>query len=115
SHGHAAGDEAIRAVARPSRSLIRADDMLFHWGRDEFLLLLFGLAEAEARKRMELLNAPLAKTRLQRVAEPVSISVSYAIADFNKLAELQLAIEQADTAMYQCKQSYKAQRQHKLV
>jgi diguanylate cyclase len=115
SHGHAAGDEAIRAVARAVRSLIRADDMLFRWGGDEFLLLLFGLAEAEARKRMELLNAPLAETRLQRVAAPVSISVSYGIADFNKLTELQQAIEHADSAMYQRKQSCKAQRQHKLV
>ena len=115
SHGHAAGDEAIRAVARSIRSLIRADDMLFRWGGDEFLLLLFGLAEAEARKRMERLNAPLAETRLQRVSEPVSVSVSYGIADFNKLAELQQAIEHADTAMYRRKQSAKQARQEKAV
>ena len=89
--------------------------MLFRWGGDEFLLLLFGLAEAEARKRMERLNAPLAETRLQRVTEPVSVSVSYGIADFNKLAELQQAIEHADTAMYRRKQSAKQARQEKAV
>jgi len=35
------GDKAIRAVARAVRSLIRADDMLFRWGGDEFLVLMF--------------------------------------------------------------------------
>lgn len=93
------------------RSLIRADDMLFRWGGDEFLLLLFGLAEAEARKRMERLNAPLAGTRLHRVAAPVAISVSYGLASFARLADLQQAIEQADSAMYQRKQSAKQQKQ----
>ena len=110
SHGHATGDEAIRAVAHAIRSLIRADDMLFRWGGDEFLLLLFGVAEAGARKRMERLNAPLAETRLQRMNEPVTISVSYGIADFDKLADLQQAIEHADTAMYRRKQSAKQQK-----
>ena len=38
--GHAAGDAAIRAVATAIRSLIRADDLLFRWGGDEFLLVL---------------------------------------------------------------------------
>jgi predicted signal transduction protein with EAL and GGDEF domain len=36
--GHTAGDRVIRAVARAMRSLVRADDMLFRWGGDEFLV-----------------------------------------------------------------------------
>src|SRR6185436_13770238 len=39
--GHTVGDKAIRAVARAMRSLVRADDMLFRWGGDEFLMLMF--------------------------------------------------------------------------
>ncbi|HEX8069598.1 MAG TPA: GGDEF domain-containing protein [Pyrinomonadaceae bacterium] len=110
THGHAAGDEAIRAVASAVRALVRADDMLFRWGGDEFLLLLFGLPEPEARKRMEFLNTPLAETRLQRVAAPVAITVSYGLAGFATLADLQQGIEQADSAMYRRKQDAKAQR-----
>src|SRR5258705_12396420 len=59
--GHSAGDKAIRAVARAMRSLIRADDMLFRWGGDEFLVLLFKLPVNEASRRMMSLNDVLEK------------------------------------------------------
>src|SRR5205085_2726563 len=34
--GHVAGDAVIRATANAVRTLIRADDLLFRWGGDEF-------------------------------------------------------------------------------
>src|SRR5262245_17050548 len=52
SYGHAAGDAVIRAVAKGIRSLIRADDMLFRWGGDEFLVVLFNVYEPHVRKRI---------------------------------------------------------------
>ncbi|HEX6649838.1 MAG TPA: GGDEF domain-containing protein, partial [Pyrinomonadaceae bacterium] len=54
--GHTTGDKAIRAVARATRSLVRADDMLFRWGGDEFLVLMFKLPQPDASRRMEKLN-----------------------------------------------------------
>jgi diguanylate cyclase (GGDEF)-like protein len=83
--------------------------MLFRWGGDEFLLLMFGMPEAEARRRMETLNVTLAKTHLPSLNAPLSISVSHGLVAFNAMIELELAIEQADEAMYRLKQVYKAQ------
>ena len=48
-YGHPAGDAAIRAVASAIRGCIRADDLLFRWGGDEFLVVLFGVDEVETR------------------------------------------------------------------
>src|ERR1041384_3704570 len=59
--GHTTGDKAIRAVARATRSLVRADDMLFRWGGDEFLVLMFKLPQPDASRRMEKLNQILAE------------------------------------------------------
>jgi diguanylate cyclase (GGDEF)-like protein len=112
--GHAAGDAAIRAVARAVRSNIRADDMLFRWGGDEFLLLMFGIPEQEVCRRMETLNSTLADTRLQGHSTPVHVSVSHGVSCFDALAELERAIEQADEAMYRQKQVYKAQAKPQL-
>ena len=100
SWGHTTGDKAIRAVARAMRSLIRADDMLFRWGGDEFLVLMFKLPEEEANRRMEKLNAILAENCRHWTGMPVAVTVSHGVAGFDSLMGLGQAIEAADQAMY---------------
>ena len=101
--GHTAGDKAIRAVARAMRSLVRADDMLFRWGGDEFLLLMFKLPQPEASRRIEKLNKILEENCERWIGEPVKVTVSFGVAGFTSLSDLGQAIEQADKAMYATK------------
>jgi diguanylate cyclase (GGDEF)-like protein len=103
--GHTTGDKAIRAVARAMRSLVRADDMLFRWGGDEFLVLMFKLPQPEASRRMEKLNKILAENNERWIGTHVNVTVSFGVAGFTSLRDLGQAIEQADRAMY-------AQRNH---
>jgi diguanylate cyclase (GGDEF)-like protein len=99
--GHGVGDKAIRAVARAVRSLIRADDMVFRWGGDEFMVLLFKLPEAEGSRRMNSLNDILRENSQRWTGSAVTISVSSGVSGFASLEELREAIERADQAMYQ--------------
>jgi diguanylate cyclase len=105
SFGHHIGDRAIRAVARAVRSLIRADDMLFRWGGDEFLVLMVNLPEVEAVRRMRSLNEILERNSEQWTSAPVKITVSSGVCGFESMKELGAAIEQADKAMYESKQT----------
>jgi diguanylate cyclase (GGDEF)-like protein len=98
--GHTVGDKAIRAVARALRSLVRADDMLFRWGGDEFLILMFNLPESEAQRRMEKLNALLEESSRRWTSVAITVTVSFGVAGFQSLTELGSAIETADKAMY---------------
>ena len=98
--GHSAGDKAIRAVARAMRSLVRADDMLFRWGGDEFLVLMFKLPAAEANRRIETLNGILQENCERWTGMPVTVTVSHGVAGFESLTGLAAAIESADKAMY---------------
>jgi len=98
--GHSAGDRAIRAVARAMRSLVRADDMLFRWGGDEFLVLMFKLPQPEASRRMEKLNKILEENGERWIGMPLTVTVSFGVAGFTSLTDLGQAIEQADKAMY---------------
>jgi diguanylate cyclase (GGDEF)-like protein len=98
--GHTTGDKAIRAVARAMRSLVRADDMLFRWGGDEFLVLMFKLSEEEASRRMKKLNDILEENCRKWTEMPVTVSVSHGVAGFDSLTQLGQAIEAADQAMY---------------
>lgn len=98
--GHSVGDKAIRAVARAMRSLVRADDMLFRWGGDEFMVLMFNLPEAEASRRIEKLNRILEENRDRWLGVELTVTVSYGVAGFESLTDLGEAIETADKAMY---------------
>src|ERR1041385_6600072 len=102
--GHGVGDKAIRAVARAVRSLIRADDMVFRWGGDEFMVLLFKLPVAEATRRMNTLNDILRENSQRWTGSAVTISVSSGVSGFASLEELREAIERADQAMYDGRQ-----------
>jgi len=99
--GHHVGDKVIRAASRAVRSLIRADDMLFRWGGDEFMVLMFKLPLEEASRRMETLNDVLKENAAQWTEAAVSITVSHGVAGFASLTTLAKAIEEADTAMYE--------------
>ncbi len=82
------------------RSLVRADDMLFRWGGDEFLVLMFKLPQPEASRRMEKLNKILEENCERWIGMPLTVTVSFGVAGFTSLTDLGQAIEQADKAMY---------------
>jgi diguanylate cyclase (GGDEF)-like protein len=98
-HGHSAGDAAIRAVATAIRGCIRADDLLFRWGGDEFLVLILGLPEGDARLRLGHVNERLRAVELPD-GQTVAISVSMGFAAFDSAESLDDVIRVADTAMY---------------
>lgn len=103
--GHSAGDKAIRSVARAMRSLIRADDMLFRWGGDEFLVLMFKLPEEEASCRMSKLNSILDENCQRWTGIPMTVTISYGVAGFGSFTGIASSIEDADRAMYDQRQA----------
>jgi diguanylate cyclase (GGDEF)-like protein len=110
--GHQAGDGAIRAVSRAIRSVIRADDLLFRWGGDEFLILWPHISEADARARLDKLNPLLAEVMLPGYSLPVRVSVAYGVATVEKYTSLEQAIHEADSEMYSQKQRLKQTIRH---
>jgi diguanylate cyclase len=110
SLGHSVGDKAIRTVARGVRSLIRADDMLFRWGGDEFLVMMFKLQDEEAERRLRTLNDVLARNMVQCTSQPLCVKVSFGVSGFRSMTQIGQAIEDADKAMYQQRQRVRASR-----
>jgi diguanylate cyclase (GGDEF)-like protein len=102
-HGHLVGDWAIRAVASAIRACIRADDLLFRWGGDEFLVLLIGVDEADARARLAGVNDSLTHARMPECPDPVDLSVTMGFAPFDSAKSLSQVIALADEAMFKRK------------
>jgi diguanylate cyclase (GGDEF)-like protein/putative nucleotidyltransferase with HDIG domain len=64
SYGHQAGDEALRHVARFSRTALRVADILFRYGGDEFVALLNRTTSDTARTMADNIRQTIAEHRL---------------------------------------------------
>jgi diguanylate cyclase (GGDEF)-like protein len=103
-YGHAVGDIVIRAVVRAIREIIRAEDLIFRWGGDEFFVLMIGLDAGTANTRMTKMDNLLSNLRIEGVSHPLTVRVSHAFEDFGTLEDLEAAITRADAGMYRRKQ-----------
>ena len=98
--GHAAGDEALRAVADRLRSQLSGPDLVARIGGDEFAVV-FGqvtLAGAEARARS--LARSLESTPVQFGEWSAPIHVSFGLSEITPDLEPEEVVARADAAMY---------------
>ena len=107
AHGHVMGDRVIRVVARSIRKVIRAEDLVYRWGGDEFFVIMLSLPAKSVADRMHRFDAMLKGVELHGLTRPMDISVSYGFVDFDKLEDLERAVKGADAAMYERKQTRK--------
>lgn len=112
-YGHNAGDAAIRAVVGAIRRVIRAEDLIFRWGGDEFFVIMIGMNSELAELRMSRLETTLRGVAIKGMNEPMSIGVSWGFKNFEGSDGLEDAIRDADGAMYDHKRSRKSTRSHR--
>ncbi|HMJ08632.1 MAG TPA: GGDEF domain-containing protein [Pyrinomonadaceae bacterium] len=103
-HGHSIGDAAIRAVVKAIRELMRAEDLIYRWGGDEFFVIMIGMEAEMARSRMTRLDDMLDSIYMPEIDGPLSIGVSWGFTNFADPGSLEDAIDKADSAMYRRKQ-----------
>jgi diguanylate cyclase (GGDEF)-like protein/PAS domain S-box-containing protein len=100
-HGHAAGDELLRAVAGHLRASVRADDHVGRLGGDEFLIVCPQMEEASARVLADRLAVSAAAGALGRAAD-VRASVGVAWSR-GATVDAETLLARADHAMYDVK------------
>jgi diguanylate cyclase (GGDEF)-like protein len=101
-HGHAQGDEAIKAVANALRKYARKPYIACRYGGDEFCAILPVTSEASAAVFAERLHAAVQSSLTGE--HTVTVSIGYACevgARFDSAARL---FEAADAALYSAKQ-----------
>ena len=105
--GHAAGDQAIRALADVIRRELRETDFGARYGGDEFVLLLPHTSGQEARVFAERVCARLREAPLEIRGRPLPISASFGIAalgdEHDEAGEL--LVRRADGALYAAKRA----------
>jgi two-component system chemotaxis response regulator CheY len=107
-YGHLAGDEALRQVARCLDKFSRADESLYRYGGEEFLLLLPDCnvdAASIAAGRLRRAVADMAVPHDARPTSPAVVTLSGGVSCWAVGSSLSLAdlLQQADDALFQAK------------
>lgn len=111
THGHAAGDLALREVARALRGAVRDTDLVARLGGDEFTLLALDASEAcvpdirsRIADRLDTLN------NSDRLAAPVGLSIGHVVVSDTNERPFRDLLVQADRELYLNKRSRRAAR-----
>ena len=116
THGHAAGDAALAAVARELRAWCRPDDIVARWGGEEFLVGCRHLDLEEAQQVAERLRTaaavaavPAGRRTGDSAPAPLTVSIGFACLPFfpgdRSPGDWQDAVALADRALYAAKHS----------
>jgi diguanylate cyclase (GGDEF)-like protein len=100
-HGHAVGDAVLKDVAYRMRKALRAYDLAYRLGGEEFLIVLPGADSAHAVAVAETLRAAIADEPIAGV--PVTISFGVSASPPGEF-EYDEVFAQADLALYRSKQ-----------
>jgi diguanylate cyclase (GGDEF)-like protein len=101
-HGHPVGDAVLRDVAYAMRSELRAFDLIYRLGGEEFAILLPGADLDKTREIAERLRAAVARSDSGGVSVTMSFGVGAISGDGVRVARL---YAQADAALYEAKRA----------
>jgi diguanylate cyclase (GGDEF)-like protein len=100
THGHARGDEVLKALARCGRTALREGDVFARIGGDEFALMLVDVSDAEARTIIARL-----RERFEDVTRTVGTSFSAGIVVAQEGESAAALLGRSDAAMYREKRA----------
>lgn len=101
--GHLAGDKVLRLVPKQIRNALAKEDLIFRYGGEEFVIVFPNTNAAQALERAEAVRKEVEKTPFNMQGEPVSISVSIGLAEFNHKEDPEALFARADKQLYAAK------------
>ncbi len=102
-HGHAAGDAVIMQVAAIMRQCIRASDVLFRYGGEEFVVLLTNTAREGARQLAERIRKHTANRPCHYGHKRIAVTLSLGVHTLTPDDDPDSLFQQTDQAMYAAK------------
>jgi diguanylate cyclase (GGDEF)-like protein len=108
THGHHAGDAALKRLVMLAREVFRPTDVLGRLGGDEFALVISDCAEEDAARMVQSLVTKLAQEPLTKGNKPAHAAVSAGLVwvpGRTHCPPLDALLVQADQLMYAAKRA----------
>lgn len=103
-HGHAAGDEVLRAFVACVQGVLRSTDVLARWGGEEFILMLYDTDARGAAHLLERVRTSVEAMEVTVGARTLSVTVSAGLALGEPGEAVERTLERADQALYRAKE-----------
>ena len=105
TYGHLAGDAVLRETAHRVRGVLRPYDTALRYGGEELLVIVPGIAKAEAEAMAERLRAALETQPINTSEGPIRATASLGVAWFRDTAGVSAErfVAAADEALYEAK------------
>lgn len=103
SHGHAAGDEALRRVARALHDAARTCDMVSRFGGEEFCIFSPTPSLAHGAKFAERVRRSVEALHFAPAGDRHPLTVSIGVAHATAHVDVDHALSEADIALYEAK------------
>ncbi|MEA2146980.1 MAG: hypothetical protein QOG59_2567, partial [Solirubrobacteraceae bacterium] len=101
THGHEAGDRALRLFSQVTQAALRDDDVMSRWGGEEFAFALPNLTGDEAVSVLDRVRERLVEAH---VGDHPRFTASFGVADTGMAETLEQLISLADIALYEAKE-----------
>lgn len=102
TYGHNAGDEVLRMVAKVLSANV-SEGEVFRWGGEEFVVLLPGDTENQAKAFAENLRKEIEESIFSFEEEKIRITMSFGVSECNAENTLEENMEVADARLYEAK------------
>ena len=110
THGHLAGDTVLKTVVQMVNESLRANDLCFRFGGDEFIIIL---EDCDLELAHKIANRLMNDIQNVSNALPYTVSISFGIAKLSNNSDINAVIHEADQNMYKDKKQ-KDQRNYDL-
>jgi len=105
SHGHAVGDDVLRALAKTAHGAMRDSDAFGRYGGEEFMFIFGATAPAAALAGVERVRAAFAARDWESFAPGLRVTVSAGVAGYRAGETVAQLVSRADAALYEAKQA----------
>jgi diguanylate cyclase (GGDEF)-like protein len=102
-HGHAAGDEVLRHVARLLSQVLRIGDAIVRYGGEEFVLVLPSVGLGRAMRIAERARTAVEAQPTSIGSRAIAVTISLGVAERAEDESRDSLVKRADAAMYEAK------------